>query len=125
MKTAIALSNRFQFRLKRPALFSPSLPQTCGGEGRGEEVLNAITLKLREPASPRPFQSFARRSHRAQNGSAVMVVLILLFIMVVFVSANTVTVNWLRRQVNLVEKQEIHRLSTQTAQPATNHPASR
>ncbi len=59
-----------------------------------------------------------RRRH-GQDGSAVMVILILLFIMVIFVAANTITLNTLRRQVKLVEQRQIQRL----AQSVTNQPA--
>jgi hypothetical protein len=60
-----------------------------------------------------------------ETGSAVLVILILLCIMVVFVTANTVTVNWLRRQVSLVEKQELHRLAAHSASAAANPPLSK
>lgn len=45
------------------------------------------------------------------GGSAVVVILILLGIMLIFAAANTATVNWLTRQVKLVEQQQIHRLA--------------
>jgi type II secretory pathway component PulK len=58
-----------------------------------------------------------RRPSR-ESGSAVIFVLILLFIVVVFVAANTVTLNTLRRQVKLVEQRQVQRL----AQSVTNQP---
>jgi hypothetical protein len=69
--------------------------------------------------------------HKGRRGSVVIFVLALLFIMVIFVAANTVTVNWLRRQVNVVEQHQIQRLAPasthpwRSAQAATNQPASK
>jgi len=40
-----------------------------------------------------------------------MVILILLCIMLLFVAANTATLNWLRGQVNAVEKHQTRRLA--------------
>jgi len=58
-----------------------------------------------------------------------LVVLILLFIMVVFVAANTATLNWLRRQVNLVDKRQTQRLALASTNQlrsvqAVTHPPS-
>jgi CBS domain containing-hemolysin-like protein len=66
-----------------------------------------------------------------QGGSAVLVILILLFIMVIFVAANMATLNWLRRQVNVVDKHQTHRLALastnqlRSAQSVTNQPGSK
>ena len=70
-------------------------------------------------------QAFTPMHKSTETGSAVLVILILLCIMVVFVTANTVTVNWLRRQVSLVEKQELHRLAAHSAPVAANPPLSK
>jgi hypothetical protein len=50
-----------------------------------------------------------------------MIVMILLGIVLVFVMANTATLNWLRRQVVLVDQHQSQRL----AQSATNQPLSK
>lgn len=60
--------------------------------------------------------STAHRSRQSQNGSAVVVILILLGIMLLLLAANTVTLNWLRKEVDLAEKHQTQRL----ASPATN-----
>jgi type II secretory pathway component PulK len=52
--------------------------------------------------------------NRSRRGSAVIVMLALLFMMVISVAANTVTVNWLRRQVKLVDQREVQRLAGHT-----------
>jgi len=60
-----------------------------------------------------------------------MVILILLCIMLIFVAANTATVNWLRREVILVEQRQTKRLAVastnqlHTAQSVTNQPLSK
>jgi len=65
--------------------------------------------------------SIRHRPRQSQGGSAVIVILILLCMMVIFVMANTATLNWLRQQVNLVDKHQTHRL----AQSVTNQPNSK
>ena len=61
------------------------------------------------------FSSF-RKSRNFQSGSAVVVVLVVLTILVMLLAADTATLNWLRREVNAVEKRQIQRL----ASPLTN-----
>ena len=65
--------------------------------------------------------SICHRPRQREGGSAVMVVMILLVIMLIFVMANTVTLNLLRRQVMLVDQHQARRL----AQSATNQPLSK
>lgn len=60
---------------------------------------------------------------RKQNGSAVIVLLILIFIMVIFVAANTITVNSLRKQVAILDKHQMQRL--QSTQSTTNQTLSK
>jgi hypothetical protein len=55
----------------------------------------------------------------SQRGSAVVVVFILLTIMMMLAAANTVTLNWLRSEVRLVEKRQILRTTAPAATPAT------
>jgi Tfp pilus assembly protein PilX len=75
--------------------------------------------------------SICQRPRQGQGGSAVVVVLILLFIMVVLVAANTATLNWLRRQVNAVDKHQTQRLAPastnqlSSTQAVTNQPGSK
>jgi hypothetical protein len=59
------------------------------------------------------------RRHR-QSGSAVIVVMALLAIILVYVAGNLRTLNSLGRELKLVERQQIRRL--QTATQATNSP---
>jgi len=56
-----------------------------------------------------------------QDGSAILVIIVLLCIMVIFVMANTATLNWLARQVKVVDQHQIQRL----AQSVTNQPVSK
>jgi ABC-type uncharacterized transport system permease subunit len=76
-------------------------------------------------------QRSARPTVTREGGSAVLVILILLFIMVIFVAANTATLNWLRRQVNVVDKHQTQRLALastnqlRSAQAVTNQPGSK
>jgi Tfp pilus assembly protein PilX len=65
--------------------------------------------------------SICHRPRQSQGGSAVIVILILLCIMVLFVMANTATLNWLRQQVNVVDKHQTQRL----AQSVANQPLSK
>ncbi len=54
----------------------------------------------------------------AQRGSAVLMLIVLLGLMVMLVAANTVTLNGLRQEVRLVEKRQTDRLAVS----ATNSP---
>ena len=69
--------------------------------------------------------SLCHRTRQDQHGSAVLVILILLGIMVIFVAGNTATVNWLRREVNVVDKQQVQRLARHNAQTVTNRNLSK
>jgi hypothetical protein len=60
--------------------------------------------------------SSVRRARKSQNGSAVLVVLAVLAILVILLAANTATLNWLRHEVNAVDKSQTQRL----ASPMTN-----
>ena len=60
------------------------------------------------------------RSRRCQSGSAVIVVMALLAIMLVYVAGNLRTLNSLGRELKLLELQQTRRL--QTAAPKTNSP---
>jgi hypothetical protein len=53
----------------------------------------------------------------SEGGFAVLVVLAFLAIMVVLVGANVRSVNWLRREVKLVEKQQVDRLMRLAGHP--------
>jgi hypothetical protein len=71
-----------------------------------------------------------RRSRRSPGGSAVLVLLALLTVMVMLVMANTATLNWLTREVKAVEKRQIQRLDPSSkpqarpSQSATNQPSA-
>ncbi len=60
------------------------------------------------------------RQPRRQSGSAVIVVLALLAIMLVYVASNLRTLYSLGCELRLLERQQVHRL--QTAGQATNSP---
>jgi Tfp pilus assembly protein PilX len=65
--------------------------------------------------------SICHRPRQSQGGFAVLIILILLCIMVLFVMANTATLNWLGRQVNVVDQHQTQRLATSS----TNQPVSK
>jgi hypothetical protein len=75
--------------------------------------------------------SISHRVRKARGGFAVLIVLILLGIMVVFVAANTATVNWLKRQVTVVDQHQTRRLALvstnelHNVQSITNPPSSK
>ncbi len=46
------------------------------------------------------------RSRPSQNGSTVIVIMALLSIMMLLAAVNTVTLNWMRSEVRLVEKRQ-------------------
>ena len=48
-------------------------------------------------------------SRRKQNGSAVLIVLILLGILLMFIAGNTRTLNQLKREINLIEQKQLKR----------------
>ena len=64
----------------------------------------------------------ASRPRRRQTGSAVIVVMALLAIILVYVAANLRTLNSLGRELKLLELQQTRRL--QTAAPTTNSPSA-
>jgi nitrate reductase cytochrome c-type subunit len=71
------------------------------------------------------------KSSKLETGSAVMVVLVVLTILVLMMAANTATLNWLRVELNAVEKHQTQRLASsmknqpQRAQSVTNQPPSK
>ena len=66
------------------------------------------------------FTLHVSRPPRRQSGSAVIVVMALLVIMLVYVAANIRTLSSLVRELRLLERQQTQRL--QTAAPRTNSP---
>jgi hypothetical protein len=60
-----------------------------------------------------------RRTPNPQSGSAVIVILVFLSIMVLLVAANTRTLGWLRTEVRLVDQQQTARLAAGAAHPVT------
>jgi len=63
------------------------------------------------------------RPHQPQqSGSAVIVVLALLALMLIYIAANSRTLSSLGRELKLLELQQIHRLETTPAR--TNSPPS-
>ena len=75
--------------------------------------------------------SIARHSRRSRNGSAVIVILILLGILLLLLAANTRTLNWLRKEVDLAEKRQTQRLAPaatnelRATQSVTNPPPAK
>jgi hypothetical protein len=53
----------------------------------------------------------SQRKSAAEQGSAVIVILAFLSIMVILVAANTKTVNWLRAEVRLMDQRQTERLA--------------
>jgi hypothetical protein len=70
-----------------------------------------------------PRRARSARPAFAEDGSAVVVILILLCIMLLFVAANTATVNWLRGEIKTVDKHQVERL--RSSQLAANQPLSK
>ena len=72
-----------------------------------------------------------RRSRRPPGGSAVLVLLALLTVMVMLVMANTATLNRLSREVKGMEKRQTQRLDPSSkpqvrpSQSATNEPVAK
>lgn len=60
----------------------------------------------------------ARRNH----GSAVVVMIVLLGLMLIFVFANVKTLHFMSRELKLIEKRQLQRLSATT--PATHQTTS-
>jgi hypothetical protein len=69
-------------------------------------------------------------TRRAESGSAVMLVLIMLGIMTIFVAVNTVTIRTISRELKLLEKKQVKRLDgatspkTAPANPAAATPST-
>jgi hypothetical protein len=61
----------------------------------------------------------------SEKGSAVLVILILLTIMLLLSQANTLALYRLEREVKMVEKQQIHRWASPVSQVTTNQPAAK
>jgi len=59
------------------------------------------------------------RPQASQRGSAVVVVMALLSIMLMLAAANTVTLNWLKSEVRLVEKRQMMRTTAPHASSPT------
>ncbi|HOX58973.1 MAG TPA: hypothetical protein PLC99_18980 [Verrucomicrobiota bacterium] len=76
-----------------------------------------MKLPLAHAAQPTPFRS--RPRHR-QRGSAVIIVLALLVIMLIYVAGNIRTLQSLGRELRLIEQQQTQRLKT--VGRATNAP---
>jgi hypothetical protein len=55
--------------------------------------------------------SHARRGKKSRQGSAVIVILAMLGIMVLLMAANTVTVNSLRKEIKLLDQRQTARLA--------------
>lgn len=57
---------------------------------------------------------WVRQSRRARNaGSAVVVMIALLGLMLVFVGANLKTLHFLSREIKLIDTRQVHRLAGQ------------
>jgi hypothetical protein len=60
-----------------------------------------------------------RNASRHDHGSAVVVVIVLLGLMLIFVFANLKTLHFIDRELKLIEKRQLQRLSATV--PATNN----
>jgi len=65
----------------------------------------------------KPFPNIARRR---QHGSALIMMLGLIAMLLVIATANNQSVTWLRRELRIVEQQQLQRLNA----GATNSPAA-
>ena len=65
----------------------------------------------------KPFPNTARRR---QRGSALIMMLGLIAMLLVIATANNQSVTWLRRELRIVEQQQLQRLNA----GATNSPAA-
>lgn len=64
--------------------------------------------------------SIAHPPRKSRDGSAVLIILVLLTIMVALVAANTATLNRLRQRVKIVDQRQTLRLASgSTNQPIT------
>ena len=63
-----------------------------------------------------PIQNASRRNH----GSAVVVMIILLGLMLIFVFANLKTLHFIDRELKLIEKRQVQRLSAKALAMHTN-----
>ena len=72
------------------------------------------------PSLPSRFTHHASRSPGRESGSAVIVVMALLAILLVYMAGNLRTLTNLGRELKLLERQQIRRL--QTAAAKTNSP---
>ncbi len=66
------------------------------------------------------FTVHASRSSRGQSGSAVIIIMALVAILLVYVAGNLKTLSNLGRELRLIERQQIRRLQTTAAK--TNPP---
>jgi type II secretory pathway component PulK len=72
--------------------------------------------------------SIAHAPRKSRDGSAVLIILVLLTIMVVLAAANTATLNRLRQRVKIVDQRQTQRLARcstnllSAAGSATNQP---
>ncbi len=76
-------------------------------------------MKLPAFHAPR-FTLHARRPRRRQSGSAVIVIMALLVIMLIYVAGNLRTLANLGRELRLLDQQQVRRLQKAAAQ--TNAP---
>jgi hypothetical protein len=76
-------------------------------------------MKLRRSFAPRSTLH-ALRSTSRQSGSAVIVIMALLAILLLYMAYNIKTLANLGRELRLLERQQTHRL--QSAAPKTNSP---
>jgi hypothetical protein len=72
------------------------------------------------PLHASPFTFHASRFTRKESGSAVIVIIALLAILLLYMAYNLQTLANLGRELRLLERQQTHRL--QTAAPKTNSP---
>jgi hypothetical protein len=76
-------------------------------------------MKMRPLHTP-PFTFHVSRFTRRQSGSAVIVIMALLSILLLYMAYNLRTLANLGRELRLLERQQTHRL--QAAAPKTNAP---
>ena len=84
----------------------------------------ALHVYRRARKERRPVKLPSRIASRRNHGSAVVVMIVLLGLMLIFVFANLKTLHFMSRELKLIEKRQVQRLSA-TARATNQHPQAR
>ena len=85
-------------------------------------------MRLAFSAKPDGVGSRCRRDRRGERGSAAIVVLVLLFLIVAFAEGNSVTLRSLKRELQLLDERQLKKYGdaavTNAVMPKTRMPAA-